>query len=111
MRVICQYQPENASSNCGAIAAGAAVFTRRRDDRPVYDHVFDRYWRRGSLQPNLEAPGTDQRPDAVPSDEGTPQDSAMPGDERSDQSGDDTETSESRALAEHQPEQVAALRA
>lgn len=64
-------------------AAGAAVFTRRRDDRPVYDRVFDRYWRRRSLLPNLEAPGTDQRPEAIPSDEGTPQDGAMPGDERS----------------------------
>lgn len=64
-------------------AAGAAVFTRRRDDRPVYDRVFDRYWRRRSLQPNLEAPGTEQRPDAVPSDEGTAQDAAMPGDDRS----------------------------
>lgn len=65
-------------------AAGAAVFTRRRDDRPVYDRVFDRYWRRRSLQPNLEAPGSEQRPEAVPSDEGTPQDASMPGDERSD---------------------------
>ena len=65
-------------------AAGAAVFTRRRDDRPIYDRVFDRYWRRRSLQPNLEAPGTEQRPEALPSDEGTPQDAAMPGDERSD---------------------------
>ena len=64
-------------------AAGAAVFTRRRDDRPVYDRVFDRYWRRRSLQPNLEAPGSEQRPEAVPSDEGTPQDGATPGDERS----------------------------
>jgi uncharacterized protein len=26
--------------------AGAAVFVRRRDDRAVYDRVFDRYWRR-----------------------------------------------------------------
>ena len=26
--------------------AGAAVFVRRRDDREVYDRVFDRYWRR-----------------------------------------------------------------
>ena len=65
-------------------AAGAAVFTRRRDDRPVYDRVFDRYWRRRSLQPNLEGPGTEGRPEAVPSDEGTPQDAAMPGDERAD---------------------------
>ncbi len=64
-------------------AAGAAVFTRRRDDRPVYDQVFDRYWRRRSLQPNLEAPGTEQRPEAVPAEQGEPQDAAMPGDERS----------------------------
>lgn len=64
-------------------AAGAAVFTRRRDDRPVYDRVFDRYWRRRSLLPNLEAPGSDQRPEAIPSDEGSPQDGAVPGGERS----------------------------
>jgi len=32
-------------------AAGAAVFTRRRDDRPVYDVVFDRYWRARPLLP------------------------------------------------------------
>ncbi len=64
-------------------AAGAAVFTRRRDDRLIYDRVFDRYWRRRSLQPNLEAPGMEQRSEAVPSDEGTPEDAAMAGDERS----------------------------
>src|SRR3989304_2697347 len=29
-------------------AAGAAVFTRRRDDRPVYHRGFGRHWRRGS---------------------------------------------------------------
>ena len=69
-------------------AAGAAVFTRRRDDRPVYDRVFDRYWRRRSLQPNLEAPGTEQRSEAVPDEEGAAPDAAMPGDERSDL-GDD----------------------
>src|SRR5512140_611935 len=27
-------------------AAGAALFVRRRDDRPVYDAAFDRWWRR-----------------------------------------------------------------
>jgi uncharacterized protein with von Willebrand factor type A (vWA) domain len=64
-------------------AAGAAVFTRRRDDRPVYDRVFDHYWRRRLLQPNLEAPGTEQRPEAEPSDQAAPQEGAMPGDERS----------------------------
>ena len=64
-------------------AAGAAVFTRRRDDRPVYDRVFDHYWRRRSLQPNLEAPGAEQHPEAVPTDQGVPHDATMPGDERS----------------------------
>jgi hypothetical protein len=64
-------------------AAGAAVFTRRRDDRPVYDRVFDHYWRRRSLQPNLDAPGTEMGPEAVPAEEGASQEAAMPGDERS----------------------------
>ena len=65
-------------------AAGAAVFTRRRDDRPVYDRVFDHYWRRPSLQPNLEGPGAEQRPEAVPADQGVPQEAPLSGDERSD---------------------------
>ena len=25
-------------------AAGSAVFVRRRDDRPTYNEVFDRFW-------------------------------------------------------------------
>jgi uncharacterized protein len=34
-------------------AAGSAVFVRRRDDREVYDRVFDRWWRqRGRRMPN-----------------------------------------------------------
>ncbi|TAK02861.1 MAG: VWA domain-containing protein [Chloroflexota bacterium] len=65
-------------------AAGAAVFTRRRDDRPVYDRVFDQYWRRRALKPNLDGPGTEHRPEATAADEGTPQDAPLPGDERSD---------------------------
>ena len=69
-------------------AAGAAVFTRRRDDRPIYDRVFDRYWRRRSLQPNLEAPGTDQRSDAIPDEERCDPGRAMPGDERTDMTED-----------------------
>ncbi len=37
-------------------AAGAAVFVRRRDDRPVYDAVFDRFWRaKFSLPPDWPA--------------------------------------------------------
>ncbi|MEO8208034.1 MAG: VWA domain-containing protein [Chloroflexota bacterium] len=65
-------------------AAGAAVFTRRRDDRPVYDRVFDRYWRRRSLYRSTEGEGSEQRPEGMTADEGTPADAAMPGDERSD---------------------------
>jgi uncharacterized protein with von Willebrand factor type A (vWA) domain len=33
-------------------AAGSAVFVRRRDDREIYDRVFDRWWRqRGARLP------------------------------------------------------------
>jgi uncharacterized protein len=51
-------------------AAGAAVFVRRRDDREVYDRVFARFWRRrraSFIDP--EGPGTEQRPEGVPSDD------------------------------------------
>ncbi|MBA2300457.1 MAG: hypothetical protein H0W22_06755, partial [Chloroflexi bacterium] len=38
-------------------AAGEAVFVRRRDDRPIYDAVFDRWWRqRGRRQGDFTAP-------------------------------------------------------
>jgi uncharacterized protein with von Willebrand factor type A (vWA) domain len=38
--------------------AGAAVFVRRRDDREVYDLVFDRFWRRrGRLLPKPRGDG------------------------------------------------------
>jgi uncharacterized protein with von Willebrand factor type A (vWA) domain len=50
--------------------AGAAVFVRRRDDREVYDRVFDRYWRRrGRTLPM--GPSAPEQPDA-PRDEGEP---------------------------------------
>ena len=50
-------------------AAGAAIFVRRRDDRPTYDAAFDRWWRRrGSRLPNDFAPSTLPREDA-PTDE------------------------------------------
>ena len=29
-------------------AAGSAIFVRRRDDREIYDRVFDRWWRRAT---------------------------------------------------------------
>jgi len=47
-------------------AAGEAVFVRRRDDREIYDAVFDRWWRQrrrrqGDLgAPPLQAPSDDQ---------------------------------------------------
>ena len=38
-------------------AAGEAVFVRRRDDREIYDAVFDRWWRqRGRRQGDFAAP-------------------------------------------------------
>jgi uncharacterized protein len=41
------------SSRTEVRAAGAALFVRRRDDRPTYDRVFDGWWRRrGRLRPN-----------------------------------------------------------
>jgi uncharacterized protein with von Willebrand factor type A (vWA) domain len=47
-------------------AAGAAIFVRRRDDRPVYDAAFDRWWRRrGSRLPSDFAPSTLPREDAT----------------------------------------------
>jgi hypothetical protein len=50
-------------------AAGAAIFVRRRDDRPIYDAAFDRWWRRrGSRLPSDFAPSTLPRDD-VPTDE------------------------------------------
>ena len=49
-------------------AAGAAVFVRRRDDREVYDRVFDRWWRRrGKRLPGGEGPQS-----AVPTEEAPP---------------------------------------
>src|SRR6476646_12171877 len=42
-------------------AAGAAVFVRRRDDREIYDRVFDRWWRQRGPRlpgegPSIEGP-------------------------------------------------------
>lgn len=43
-------------------AAGEAIFCRRRDDRPTYDAVFDRWWRqRSKRQGDFQAPPL-QRP-------------------------------------------------
>ena len=65
-------------------AAGQAVFVRRRDDREIYDLVFDRWWRaRGRRAGDFQAPAL-QRPDGAETDgeEGTGQANPMPGDER-----------------------------
>jgi uncharacterized protein with von Willebrand factor type A (vWA) domain len=54
---------------------GAAMFVRRRDDREVYDRVFERFWRRrGRSLPSTRIDGSS--PDAV-REEGEP----GPGDE------------------------------
>ena len=43
--------------------AGAAIFVRRRDDRAIYDAVFDRWWRRrGSRLPGAFEPPPMRRP-------------------------------------------------
>ena len=75
-------------------AAGEAVFVRRRDDRPTYDDVFDRWWkqrtrRQGDFQaPPLQRP-TD--PDGMEGDEATgqaePQTGEAATDARSDERG------------------------
>src|SRR6188768_1820706 len=73
-------------------AAGEAIFTHRRDDLPIYDAVFARWWRRrGSRIPGDFAPATLPRDDdadvetqaegAVPQEQGQ-QPGEMGADER-----------------------------
>jgi hypothetical protein len=72
-------------------AAGEAVFVRRRDDRPVYDAVFDRWWRqRRRRQGDFGAPPL-QRPSEDDSLEGESTGQAEPtaGEERMDASPDE----------------------
>ena len=77
-------------------AAGSAIFVRRRDDREIYDRVFDRWWRRRgkrlpgegpqSAVPREEAPpgadegdgGPAERNDADSGEEGTVDGTPMP---------------------------------
>jgi hypothetical protein len=74
-------------------AAGAAVFVRRRDDIPVYEAAFDRWWRqRGSQFSSEFQPSTMPREDeAIAEDaaEGAtpPQAGAEPGDMRPEERG------------------------
>ena len=86
-------------------AAGAALFVRRRDDRPVYDAAFDRWWRRrggrhtpefqpSSLRREEEAAAEDKAQGATPPEPGAERGSVRP-DERGTpvpaDSNDDTE--------------------
>jgi uncharacterized protein with von Willebrand factor type A (vWA) domain len=67
-------------------AAGAAVFVRRKDDLEVYDAVFDRYWRPGSVLGPGEA---DVLAELVPPEEGERGlEALLPGDERRELSED-----------------------
>jgi uncharacterized protein len=61
-------------------AAGSAVFVRRRDDREVYNRVFERFWRRRrSRFMDPEGPGTEQRPEGTPADDPDGADGAATG--------------------------------
>ena len=54
-------------------AAGAAIFVRRRDDRPVYDAAFDRWWRRrGRRLPDDFKPPTMPREDEAAEEQDVP---------------------------------------
>ena len=72
-------------------AAGEAVFVRRRDDRPVYDAVFERWWRqRRRRQGDFGAPPL-QRPSEEDNLEGESAGQAEPtaGEERMEASPDE----------------------
>ena len=64
-------------------AAGEAVFTRRRDDREVYDAVFDRFWRarRGGWV-DERLPVDQRRDEAAPPDDSPGDAPPTLGDER-----------------------------
>src|SRR4051794_8632340 len=72
-------------------AAGEAVFVRRRDDRDIYDAVFDRWWRQrrrrnGDFQaPALQRPGEDGMGGEPTEGQSEP----MAGDVRSEQAADE----------------------
>ena len=54
-------------------AAGAAIFVRRRDDRPVYDAAFDRWWRRRARRlPDEFKPPTMPREDEAAEEQEVP---------------------------------------
>lgn len=59
-------------------AAGAAVFVRRRDDREVYERVFDRWWRGRRRRLPGDGPGLDsgERVPGEPGDDGLAREAA-----------------------------------
>ena len=64
-------------------AAGEAVFTRRRDDRPIYDAIFARFWRsrrRGWADERL--PLEPERRETVPPEDAAGEAEPTPGNER-----------------------------
>ena len=64
-------------------AAGQTVFVRRRDDREVYDAVFDRWWRqRSRRQGEFGAPPLQRPGDEDAGDEASGQAQPTAGDER-----------------------------
>jgi uncharacterized protein with von Willebrand factor type A (vWA) domain len=68
-------------------AAGSAVFVRRRDDREIYDRVFDRWWRRRRRRMPADSSIAPEARDEVP---GEPEDGAgseAPDDVRAGQEG------------------------
>jgi uncharacterized protein len=68
-------------------AAGEAIFCRRRDDRPTYDAVFERWWRqRTSRQGDFQAPPL-QRPaeTETETEEASGQTQPSPGEQRHEQ--------------------------
>ncbi len=72
-------------------AAGEAIFCRRRDDRPTYDAVFDRWWKqRTRRQGDFQAPAL-QRPaeQDMDGEEAAGETQPMPGDQHTEQQGDE----------------------
>ena len=68
-------------------ASGEAVFVRRRDDREVYDAVFDRFWRRRGLALPWEQPPVVT----------LPQEGGTPSDEEGDPAGEKREAGDEHA--------------
>jgi uncharacterized protein len=71
-------------------AAGEAVFIRRRDDRDIYDVVFDRWWRQRARRPgDFAAPPLPRPGDQDEGDEASGQAQPQAGDERTEASPDE----------------------